>query len=57
MKAKLTKKNTNDSRVYKAAIRYELYCPICAPNRGCNNRNHTTKSWKKYRKTQWKEKK
>ena len=56
MKEKKTIKSTMDSRVYKMAIRQNLYCPICGPNKGCNrNRNNDNKSWKTYRDTQWKD--
>ena len=49
-------KHTNNSRVYKMTVREEILgCPICSPNKGCNrNRNTDYKSWKTYRKTQWK---
>ena len=48
MKAKKILKDTDNSRVYKLAIRGLLYCPICKPNRGCNggNRYRITKTWK-----------
>ena len=51
-----TLKYTTDSRVYKMTKRkMEISCPICSPNRGCNRmRNFYNRSWKHYRKTQWK---
>jgi hypothetical protein len=45
-----------DSRTYKLVeLNYKRGCPICGPHTGCNG---TTKkedrSWKKFRKTQYK---
>ena len=54
MKVNKILKNTDDSRVYKLAIRGLLYCSICKPNRGCNSGYRITKTWKEYRKNQWK---
>ena len=49
---------TNNSNEYKNAKRQldKIGCPVCPPNRGCNrNRDNDYKSWKRYRKTQWRE--
>ena len=52
-KATYTQKHTMNSRVYKMAMRVNLGCPICAPNRGCNrNRDNDSRCWKTYRKDQ-----
>ncbi len=49
-------KNTDDSSVYNKLLRQNLGCPICAPNKGCNqNRDNNHKNWKYWRKTRWKE--
>ncbi len=56
MKTKKTMENTDNSRVYKLVIRGLLFCPICKPNKGCNgDRYRITKTWKEYRKNQWKD--
>lgn len=52
-----TLKYTTDSRVYKMTKRKTiLKCDYCPPNKGCNSRwrRGQSKSWKRYRKTQWK---
>jgi len=48
---------TNNNKEYKKALR-ELEgsgCPICPINRGCNRNRKHDRSWKNFRKTQWKE--
>jgi hypothetical protein len=56
MRNKKTIKNTMNSQVYKMAIKSNLGCPICPPNKGCNRyKNTDLKSWKNYRGNQWKE--
>jgi len=48
---------TEDSREYKMAMRDILTnCPLCKPHRGCNRKHHREdwRSWKNYRKTQYK---
>lgn len=56
MREKHLMKNTMNSRVYNMAIRQNLHCPICPPNKGCNvNRDNSYKSWKNYRGKQWRE--
>ena len=54
---KQTLQITNNSKEYKMTKReLTLGCNICPPNKGCNrNRDNDFKSWKRYRKTQWKE--
>lgn len=53
-------KTTTNVVVYRR-LYYDLilHCNRCAPNKGCNRRyKHKTtpyRSWKKYRRTQWKE--
>jgi hypothetical protein len=55
MKEKKTLKNTLNSQVYNKALRQSLGCPICAPNKGCNqNRDNNYRNWKQWRKTKWK---
>jgi hypothetical protein len=55
--------STTNSRIYKRLRKKYLsiskgliYCEICGPNKGCNRRRKKIdkRSWKKYRKTQWK---
>lgn len=56
-KAKKVVDSTNNSRVYRMAQREMIDgCPICAPHKGCNKwtSGRWQRSWKKYRKTQWK---
>ena len=56
MREKKTLQNTMNSRVYKMALRQNMGCPICPPNKGCNrNRDNNYKSWKNYRDNQWRE--
>jgi hypothetical protein len=46
---------TTNDKVIKTDLIYELdLCPICGHHSGCNAwRNKRKKSWKRYRKTQW----
>jgi len=56
MREKKTLKHTMNSQVYNKALRQNMGCPICPPNRGCNrNRDNHSLSWKGYRNSQWKE--
>jgi hypothetical protein len=56
-------KTTTNRHVYNCLYKDELeakhgLCPICPPHGGCNywnGMNKPTRSWKSYRKTQWKE--
>jgi hypothetical protein len=58
-KAKKNANETTNSNVYKKLRGYVVHvrCTHCAPNRGCNRRSKISssdnKSWKSYRKTQW----
>ena len=64
MKNKKEKKTTTNSRVYnliykKSLAKIQGLCNFCPPHSGCNYWNsgsHETRSWKYYRKTQWKNK-
>lgn len=50
-------KITDNSREYKLARRFrETICGYCRPHRGCNKTSASWKnrSWKSYRKTQYK---
>jgi hypothetical protein len=51
-------KTTTHSRTYKMYQRAQvLGCPICGPNSGCNRYSkYKDRNWKKYRKTQYKQK-
>ncbi len=56
MREKKLIKDTMNSQVYKKALRQNMGCPICPPNRGCNrNRDNDNRNWKRWRGTQWKE--
>jgi hypothetical protein len=56
-------KTTNNRYVYNRLYRHELeakhgLCPFCGPHSGCNywnGMNKPSRSWKTYRKTQYKE--
>ena len=56
MKYKKIIKTTSSSFIYRRAIRAIASCPYCPPNRGCNRRNRSSnkRTWKKYRKHQYK---
>lgn len=46
---------TDDSRTYKRLRNNSVsVCPICSPHKGCNRMWDYERSWKEYRKTQWK---
>ena len=57
MKEKRTIDETTNSRTYKR-LRNAIYsgCPLCSPHKGCNRWTfkRDIRSWKEYRKTQWK---
>lgn len=60
---KETLKTTTNRKVYKLLKRLAFYddmglCHYCGPHSGCNSnwKPRSSKSWKQYRKTQWKEK-
>ena len=61
MKEKRRLDETNNSKEYKKIkALMNMDCPYCPPNKGCNRSSRRRngnpfKSWKKYRKTQWKE--
>jgi len=58
MKNEKLLKNTMNSQVYNKALRQNLGCPICPPNKGCNRKSKNYNcfiSWKNFRGTQWKE--
>ena len=47
---------TDNSKEYKMTKRkMTLGCPHCPPNKGCNTNYNQDRSWKVYRKTQWRE--
>lgn len=57
-------RTTTNSRTYKLTRRpyiayFHGYCPYCPPNKGCNRyegkKSTRRKSWKYYRKTQYKD--
>lgn len=57
MKNKKIKDNTVSNKIYKSCSKtLNGLCNYCKPHRGCN-RNHYAKerSWKQFRKFQWKE--
>jgi len=60
MKKRERLETTTESKVYKRLkrLRERTGCVICPPHRGCNRTSGgnwgDTRSWKKYRKTQWK---
>lgn len=55
MRNKNILKNTINSQVYKKTFRINMGCPICEPNKGCNqNRDNNYRNWKTWRKNQWK---
>lgn len=54
-------KTTTNKRVYKMLLRKLIYdkgglCHYCGPHSGCNSNrgNKSHRSWKQYRKYQWK---
>ena len=52
-------KTATNSRYYRMARRFSVLsewgrCTLCAPHNGCNARNMSDRSWKNFRKTQWK---
>lgn len=52
---KETLQNITNSTVYlKVLHRLTLSCPKCGLNRGCNKNPKWIRSWKKFRKTQYK---
>lgn len=54
---KRIKKITSNNKEFKASLYYGEICPICKPNRGCNRRSKGhDRNWKRFRKTQWKNK-
>lgn len=55
-KAKKVMNSTSNGRVYRMTQRRALKCSLCAPHRGCNRwtSGRWQRSWKQYRKTQWK---
>ena len=58
-RAKQILDSTDNRREYRAAQKavIPMGCPYCPPNRGCNRpygRPWKIKSWKRYRKTQYK---
>jgi len=55
MRNKKTMKNTTNSQVYKMALKDNLGCSFCPPNKGCNvNRDNDNRNWKRWRNTKWK---
>jgi len=54
-KAYKLSKETSNNREYKSTMKhYRRLCPYCKPHQGCNkNPNMDHKSWKTYRKTQY----
>lgn len=48
-------KETTKSGVYKKYLNYNLRCDFCSPNKGCNRIINDHRSWKRYRKHQWKD--
>lgn len=57
-RSKKVSEETDNSRVYKYATKqYQISCPFCKPHRGCNRSRAVWKrrSWKIYRKTQYKD--
>ena len=59
MKNYQTLNTTSDSRTYKLTQKRILTntegkCWFCGPHTGCNYRNKRNRSWKNYRKTQYK---
>lgn len=48
---------TANQTVYKKLLHQEFYCDRCRANRGCNanSKYDCNRSWKKYRKTQYRE--
>jgi len=57
MKIKKTLQETTDRKTYRSAANTgHGNCSLCSPNRGCNRNRKYDRSWKKYRKTQWREK-
>lgn len=54
MRNKKTLKNTMDSQVYNKAMKVNLGCSLCRPNKGCNrNRDNDFRCWKRHRDKQW----
>jgi len=55
MKVKKMMSETDDSRTYKRLKNNSVSsCHICSPHKGCNRMWDYERSWKEYRKTQWK---
>ena len=49
-----TLKHTNNSRVYKSALKtLTCSCTYCKPNKGCNRSYKRPINWKEYRLKQW----